>query len=1063
MDEPRCLNYSSTESCKTIAYPVNRGFSMICLHGTFQNISNSIELLSDYEISNEVNIICQECVIENSKFSLSCRYAETCRITLNNLTMRQCNLQLGNVHAHFKNMTLEDVFIKDTSNINKVGSNQINFENAAFYCLGSDTFESVCGIQINNKNTLKIQLTKSQFFGFRIDVSVSQLMLTFHEVMFSKPMIDVHVISNEYLRIPAIVRFEKVTVVSHNTDQSNSTNSLRIKSKIHFKSYNPFMRFNLVNPHVVLRECYFSECNLEINSFRLRFEPVHFSLLISNSIFRKSYHEGNGGGLSIRSEVQHSKIMIFSCNFSNNIATKGLTNSKGSGGGLYVEAYSLHLNMEGCIFDNNGASDSGLALYTSEGVTSSLVNCSFLYDLMSDELTKKTGMQALIFAAGRISKLNVYFHIVNKSPEIQAGPIAVLYIGQAHQILTEVQCPNFYQHVTQFTSKSTATRSILDLRHECSPCSDNYYVKSLEKHILSHNPNENTSVLNDLIKKTESKSCVQCTYGGLCTGNNVIPRPNYWGFWYETELIFKQCPAGYCCSGGEKSFCTKYDYCAGNRTGILCGACLQGFSVSIFNGFCLPNSQCGGDKWFWLFAIFSAITYVLWYTLKEDVFSSVIKILTGSKSFAMCRSLKSTENKVQLQLDSSLASSKKPVTMVKISSTDVDKKSIPSLTLRANDKTSLNKGYFGIVTYFIQMAAVMKIEIEFSDIDKSVSFLDKLLENFGQFLNVELTKVSFDVCPITGLTMLGKHFYSLFAIFGIYLGWAVIFSLTDLILKSVPTSAVTLNGVLQKAMAFKQKLIGGLVEIVKYTYAGFCGIIFRSLVCIKIGSTYVWWYEASNICFEKWQVLIVMFAVVYAIPFPLVLIYGLKLLRQNKISTTVFLCCCLCPMLSLGIILKLKWFKQNGGVSENLTLSPSSEVVISILQGPYRNDDASMALYWEAMVSIRRLLITGMTLIGYASIRMIIITILSLVFLVQHNYMSPFQVPTSNDVEALSLVLLCLTSVSNLLKASLTDSGVVPSGPTVQFFKSLELCEKMLVMTIVAYVMMIELRLKKKK
>ncbi len=122
-----------------------------------------------------------------------------------------------------------------------------------------------------------------------------------------------------------------------------------------------------------------------------------------------------------------------------------------------------------------------------------------------------------------------------------------------------------------------------------------------------------------------------------------------------------------------------------------------------------------------------------------------------------------------------------------------------------------------------------------------------------------------------------------------------------------------------------------------------------------------------------------------------------------------------------------------------------------------------MTVYWEAMISLRRLLITGMTLVGYASIRMIIITILCLLFLVQHIFMMPFQVRTSNYVETFSLMLLLITAVINLLKASLTDSGVIPSGPTVPFFKTLEFCEKMFVLLIIAHILVIEINLRKGK
>ena len=103
-----------------------------------------------------------------------------------------------------------------------------------------------------------------------------------------------------------------------------------------------------------------------------------------------------------------------------------------------------------------------------------------------------------------------------------------------------------------------------------------------------------------------------------------MPRPNYWGYWHEGKLVFQQCPADYCCS--SRSPCNVYNYCPGNRTVTLCGSCMNGFSVSILTGACSPNHKCGKHQWFWLVAILAAMAYVLWYTLKDDIFVLFISL-----------------------------------------------------------------------------------------------------------------------------------------------------------------------------------------------------------------------------------------------------------------------------------------------------------------------------------------------------------------------------------------------------------------------------------------------------
>ena len=53
--------------------------------------------------------------------------------------------------------------------------------------------------------------------------------------------------------------------------------------------------------------------------------------------------------------------------------------------------------------------------------------------------------------------------------------------------------------------------------------------------------------------------------------------------------------------------------------------------------------------------------------------------------------------------------------------------------------------------------------------------------------------------------------------------------------------------------------------------------------------------------------------------------------------------------------------------------------------------------------------------------------------------------------------------MTNLLKASLTDSGVVPSGPIAPFFKGLELCEKIFALLITGYIIVAEAKSKRGK
>ncbi len=1057
-DEPQCLDTSMDTACKTLSYPVNQGVTALCQQGTFYNISENLKLTYQANQETEINLFCKGCALLNSEISLSCNSDKMCKMTLTDVIVKNSFIRLNNIHIMFSNVTLEQTLVQDQS---KNGNNLIQFESSTLSCVEL----SNCGLYLKNSSAAKVIFLESRLNNFRVDISIGQLIFVCKKTDIIMPRVNINVRSFEYLKIPAIVEFDQVTAI-RNTAQLDKK---RAKRNVESESQDHYITFDLTNPYVMIKDSYFIGINLQIQSKRQEFEPVFFSLSFEKSYFIDGYNVGNGGGLRIISEVQNSEVKLLDCIFTNNSAVKGTGTTKGRGGGLYVKATSLKLTVSDCIFLDNKASDLGLALYTTEGVDVSLTNCTVQYSVDPNTPIQ----QSLFFVFGNIVKFEGKFQVSNPTPESYVGPIDVFYIGQAASLNIKTYCPKWYNHITEYTSVSTDSQTIPDVKYKCIPCSDNYYSIAAESNTLSYIGNDNMTLAEKLNGNQETGSCEECPYGALCTGNNVMPRPNYWGYWHGGELVFQQCPAGYCCSGSDSSTCNVYDHCPGNRTDVLCGACNSGFSVSILTGACTPDSQCEGDQWFWLVAFLAMLAYALWYTLKDDIFALFFGSIRLVKR--ICQRPTSKVNNIQVEmvppnrerLSISSIEDSKLQDNANVPNKDVDnnvdnedKKLIENED--KNDEEDADKAYFGIVTYYVQMAAVIAIQIEFSDIDKSASFLDTMVNYIARFLNIELTQMSFDVCPIKGLTTVGKLIYNLVFLFGIYVCWAELFAAT-MIIVTVLQNVGKLLSVAKGVESFKFRLITGLIEIIKYTYAGFCGIIFMSLVCAQIGNKYVWWYDGTNVCLENWQVVITIIAIFYAVPFPFSLALGMKLLKQNRISPATFVCCCVFPLVALIAMLIYIRVRKGSELEQDPSLSEASEIVISVLQGPYRDDEKHFTLYWEAMVSVRRLLITGMTLVSYASIRMIIITALCLIFLIQHIYMSPFLVRTSNDVETVSLSLLLLTSVINLLKASLTDSGVVPSGPSVPFFKSIELCEKLFVLIIIAYILLVEIRLRKGK
>ena len=606
IDEPNCLNNPTNTPCRTLSYPINQGFPSVCMYGTFSNLTENIELAHSNNKTSGFNIICKGCLSKSHTINLSCTTVKICTISFHDFEMDGVIIILNNVNVTLRNVILDESVIENLAYLSENTYNEIYVENSTLSCYGN----TKCGLHLANLTAAKVVFVGCHLYNFRLDISVRQLMLIFYDTFVNMPSINVKVKSFEYLKIPALILFDKVTMVRNQTIPKKSDILMKNTSE----AIDDLIYFELTNPDVVITESHFVGVRMEIQSRRQYFKPMFFVLVLERNSFLNGFHVGNGGGLKISSEVQNSEVMVVDCIFSNNSAFKEMGNIHGRGGGLYVEARSLKLLMAQCTFLHNKASDSGLALYTTQGVDVSFRNCTFQYIIDPDAPIQ----QSLLYVNGKVIEFLGIFHIFNPKPESYVGPIDVFYIGQAENNSIETFCPRWYNHIMEYTSASIDVLAIPDVKYKCNPCIDNFYTSRAENNTLYYNGDESIIRLKEV---QGMGSCLQCPYGAICTGNNVMPRPNYWGYWHKGELVFQQCPAGYCCPGIEESVCNIYMYCPGNRTGTLCGACQEGFSVSILTGSCTPDSQCGKQGWFWLVVVLASMAYALWYSFKDDIFA----------------------------------------------------------------------------------------------------------------------------------------------------------------------------------------------------------------------------------------------------------------------------------------------------------------------------------------------------------------------------------------------------------------------------------------------------------
>lgn len=101
---------------------------------------------------------------------------------------------------------------------------------------------------------------------------------------------------------------------------------------------------------------------------------------------------------------------------------------------------------------------------------------------------------------------------------------------------------------------------------------------------------------------------------------------NFWGYEEFTDrlsLKFMPCPHNYRQQSHNDSL-SNYNSCYGNRGGVLCGQCVDGYTEDLFTTKCRDIKQCH-DYWFWPVAFAYVVIMALYLVFKPPVISILSK------------------------------------------------------------------------------------------------------------------------------------------------------------------------------------------------------------------------------------------------------------------------------------------------------------------------------------------------------------------------------------------------------------------------------------------------------
>ena len=478
----------------------------------------------------------------------------------------------------------------------------------------------------------------------------------------------------------------------------------------------------------------------------------------------------------------------------------------------------------------------------------------------------------------------------------------------------------------------------------------------------------------------ETFHCLQCPFGATCVQSNIAAQPNFWGYHvsqHPPTLRFISCPENYCRSPTSDSL---YNGCHGNRSGTLCGACATGFTETLFSAECQKETECK-NHWVWLLMILFTAGFALYMLKKPPLVSSLGKQLLWFKT--------KTDSRMTQHLGHSHS----------------------------------DDGHLKIIFYFYQAAKLIMI-----------GSLETLIHNKIPVIHVLLAAFNFSVltvdrrigCPFAGLTAVTKE---------VFLCLPVFCTMAMICLFYCIHNAINILRDKKKPALIDYMAV--FMEILLLGYERLAETSLKLMHCVNIRSEKRLFLDGNIHCWQWWQYLVLLYNLVFVIPFILVLYWGSFMLHSSSISTRGFLGACILP-LPFIIFWSFKYiFKKRDVVSTQ----ESNEDVLKVFHGPFRppSDDDPGTLYWESVLIGRRfILLTFQAFVTNPMLRMVGITGACVLMTLHHFAKQPYRSPLANKAETLSLTTLVIMAVINHTKATLVSFGVTSEGPNKSYLETFE-------------------------
>lgn len=677
-------------------------------------------------------------------------------------------------------------------------------------------------------------------------------------------------------------------------------------------------------------------------------------------VFRNSVFEQNSGQYTGAVLLFNGLAIFRNCTFVDNFASF-------RAGHLSIGAGSGAAEIYNCTFRQTKSAPSDIQ---SHGKS----NSSFLYSSSSGTLVVK---DTIMDFAPLCDPMLV---------EIMEG--GSVNIDNSSSILCPVGSKLWldnYSHEIVTTSRRFVNRSCaLDIKVYsiyCERCPVGFYS-------LQRGQANGTRVREDF-------KCLPCPFGGNCSGN-IVNLDHFWGSVVKQTpptLQFYGCPLDYC-ETPKDSESSVYNGCHGHRAGVLCGACADGYSETLFSTACMRDEDCN-DVWIWPAVIIYSLVVAIFFVTKPPIVPFLVEHILWFRK-PTSEDEKSNEK----------------------SSQDTQKDN--------GNITSEDSGYLDVIFYFYQVIGLLVTSTTGQTVQ--AHFLVPFLTGIFNF-RPHTSSNGFG-CPFPGITVVTKELFATSEVFSVVFCVFLIYGFRQIWAKVRNSHHPSLAPHLSAA-----------TKVVLLGYGSLATSAFKLLTIQRVlpGDELHLFFDGNIVLVTWWQCILLGCVIVYVIPFVGLLYWGASWLNEKRITAREFLIACVVPLPFL-----LYWAiwrdKRVCRYRERLQQTEERFAMMEVLYGPFRPPDAEHkgTLYWESVLIARRLiLIILFAFINMASLRLLLSTVVCVLIAVHHMLWNPYKNNTVNRLETVSLVVIIIFGLFNTVHATFITAGVRFWGPIKSYVDAL--------------------------